>query len=636
MNTRDISNQPVDAELADYDPMQNHALVIGINAYAQDWSPLRCAVADAKAVKRALSGACGFPREQVELLLDGAATRKGIADALERSLDLGETENLVVFFGGHGWFDKHNRGYWIPQDARRDNPSGTYISNSQLVGDYLTRIKVRHLLVISDCCFGGSILRGGTAVREEEWKVRSSYRKPSRWVLTSGDLTPVPDDAGTGGSPFTTRLVQYLEHGDEECFGVLDIHAYLRKTMLSPEPMADHLATPSHMPGGEFIFRRANLDAEIARKQEQLQKLTAEVSQAEERRRTKADAMDVLDAQIAEAEQKLETVLAPRAGRTNLDDLLASAQNQVRKRVDSVKLEEERRTAARRRFEEDYVKYRQILELDVDDELKRRAWQHICREWNVEEPPDEPSILIWRDDAGVLCPVGRSCTIPDLGVELLWVPPGAFQMGSMLNEDEQPVHDVTLTRGFWMGKYPVTQEQYEMVMGDNPSKFKGPNLPVESVSWDEAREFLSIVPGARLPSEAEWEYACRAGTATEFCYGSSLGSTMANFNGAHPYGARQMGRYRRTTTPVGRFNPNLWDLYDMHGNVWEWCSDWYGAYPAAPSSDPQGPPNGTRRVVRGGSWMSDGNHCRSAYRGSCEPTDPDEEGKTGFRVVVSL
>jgi len=272
----------------------------------------------------------------------------------------------------------------------------------------------------------------------------------------------------------------------------------------------------------------------------------------------------------------------------------------------------------------------------VDDELKRRAWQHICREWNVEEPPDEPSILIWRDDAGVLCPVGRSCTIPDLGLEQLWVPPGAFQMGSMLNEDEQPVHDVTLTRGFWMGKYPVTQEQYEMVMGDNPSKFKGPNLPVESVSWDEAREFLSIVPGARLPSEAEWEYACRAGTATEFCYGSSLGSTMANFNGAHPYGARQMGRYRRTTTPVGRFNPNLWDLYDMHGNVWEWCSDWYGAYPAAPSSDPQGPPNGTRRVVRGGSWMSDGNHCRSAYRGSCEPTDPDEEGKTGFRVVVSL
>lgn len=218
---------------------------------------------------------------------------------------------------------------------------------------------------------------------------------------------------------------------------------------------------------------------------------------------------------------------------------------------------------------------------------------------------------------------------------------GTFIMGSpdrVGDNEEHPQHQVTV-RSFYMGKYEVTQAQYQAVMGTNPSHFKGDNLPIENLSWNDAVEFcrkLSQMTGReyRLPSEAEWEYACRAGTTTAFAFGDSLSSKQANFDGKYPFGGAAEGVYRQKTTPVGSFQPNAWGLYDMHGNVWEWCEDvWHHNYNEAPT-DGSAWESGDSilRVVRGGSWYHSAQSLRSASRGGGVPGNRDN--LSGLRVVV--
>ncbi|NCA83577.1 MAG: formylglycine-generating enzyme family protein [Opitutae bacterium] len=242
----------------------------------------------------------------------------------------------------------------------------------------------------------------------------------------------------------------------------------------------------------------------------------------------------------------------------------------------------------------------------------------------------------------------------DLGggvkLELVWCPAGSYTRGSPANEagrsDDETQHRVTLTKGFWMGKHEVTQAQWEAVTGSNPSHFKnaGKSAPVESVSWDDCQEFVrklnARVPGAgfRLPTEAEWEYACRAPSAgsgqagtSAFHYGNDLDATMANFDGNYPYGNGRKGEYRQTTVAVGTFRPNAWGLYDMHGNVWEWCQDWYGDYPTGSVTDPAGPGSGSFRVYRGGGWYSSARGCRSASRYGSDPGS--RSGILGLRLA---
>jgi formylglycine-generating enzyme required for sulfatase activity len=186
-----------------------------------------------------------------------------------------------------------------------------------------------------------------------------------------------------------------------------------------------------------------------------------------------------------------------------------------------------------------------------------------------------------------------------IGMKFVWIPPGNFVMGSPLEEKErhqdETQHKVTLTKGFYLGAYPVTQEQWQVVMGTNPSSHKGAqNLPVDNVSWDDCRVFLEKVSkkegrAYRLPSEAEWEFACRAGTTTPFYTGQNISTDQANFNGGFSSdGADEAGLFRGETTPMGSFPANAWGLFDMHGNIWQWCADWYGEYPRAAVVDPHG------------------------------------------------
>jgi formylglycine-generating enzyme required for sulfatase activity len=229
---------------------------------------------------------------------------------------------------------------------------------------------------------------------------------------------------------------------------------------------------------------------------------------------------------------------------------------------------------------------------------------------------------------------------------MVFIPPGTFRMGSPTNEadrlpGEGPQTAVTISQGFWMGKYEVTQEEYQSLMSTNPSAFKGDlSRPVESVSWSDATNYSGKLTQQeraagriptncvyRLPTEAEWEYACRAWTSTRFSYGDDPGyADLTNY-------AWYQDNNGITTRPVGQKLPNLWGLYDMHGNLWEWCQDWYGTYHGGTAIDPQGPATGLYRVIRGGSWSSGAGPCRSAARS----TTPRLNGGDfiGFRVVLA-
>ena len=232
-------------------------------------------------------------------------------------------------------------------------------------------------------------------------------------------------------------------------------------------------------------------------------------------------------------------------------------------------------------------------------------------------------------------------------ITMVLVPAGEFMMGTavsaadvarwtaagiQLYESERPQHRVVISKPFWLGKHELTQAQWRAVMRANPSHFKAARNPVENVSWNDIQRFLKKVNARQraapfaLPTEAQWEYACRAGTATEFTLGDRE-------EGLHRYGnygdrntsfrytgkAHELDDGFAKTAPVGSFRANAWGLHDMHGNVWEWCQDWYGKYPKGAQTDPTGPAGGTQRVLRGGSWCYNAYACRSACRMEMPP-----------------
>jgi formylglycine-generating enzyme required for sulfatase activity len=248
-----------------------------------------------------------------------------------------------------------------------------------------------------------------------------------------------------------------------------------------------------------------------------------------------------------------------------------------------------------------------------------------------------------------------SHTVASINMDMIFCPPGTFMMGSPASESgrggDETQHQVTLTNGFYLGKYELTQAQYETIMTGNPEGLNAkpgsfqnnPSHPVNSVSWNDAQIFLTRLNQLEqtagrlpngwkyaLPTEAQWEYACRAGTTTVFSWGNSATSTQANFKGTHPYGGGAVGPNLQQTTDVGQYAANPWGFFDMHGNVREWVHDWKANYPGGAQTNPEGPASGSLRVIRGGSWTTDGLHLRSA--GRIHDTPGDRLDSLGFRV----
>lgn len=264
----------------------------------------------------------------------------------------------------------------------------------------------------------------------------------------------------------------------------------------------------------------------------------------------------------------------------------------------------------------------------------------------VTQPVSFESIPLATDSAYEAVPVsagtdaGEVRELTALKIRFCWCPPGTFRMGSssdavghQLNETQ---FEVTLSRGFWLQQTELTQQQYETLMGVNPSYFKGTSNPVESVDWNDATEFcrrLGELPSEkkagnryRLPTEAEWEYGCRAGSMSSFCCGDDE-------EGLEDY-AWFNKNAARSTHPVGQKKPNAWNLHDTHGNVMEWCSDFYGNYPSDSATDPRGPESGEKRTLRGGGWFFVPLYARSSHRDAYAPTA--RYVGLGFRLVAEV
>jgi formylglycine-generating enzyme len=257
-------------------------------------------------------------------------------------------------------------------------------------------------------------------------------------------------------------------------------------------------------------------------------------------------------------------------------------------------------------------------ESEPSDQLLTAADQYLKPAWATKTGADKNGN--WAD-----------LVISSITQRMRWIPSGTFTMGSPANElgrfPAEIQHGVTLTRGFWMGDSVCTQALWQAVMGTQPSEFEGDfQRPVEHVSWDDCQGFcaeincLAFNLQARLPTEAEWEYACRAGT-------------TGPYNGENLDAVGWHNGNALSSHPVKQKSPNAWGLYDMHGSLWQWCSDWYGEYPANAITDPTGPPSGGFRVTRGGCWVSNSNECRSAMRQLDGPGD--RFSNLGFRLCVS-
>ncbi|MDP6526969.1 MAG: formylglycine-generating enzyme family protein, partial [Kiritimatiellia bacterium] len=542
---------------------------------------LRCATRDAHDVADVLRRYYGFGN--VSLLTDAQATRTGILDALDAALDLTDRESLLIYYAGHGWMDRRKNGYWVPSDARHDKKSD-YISINAIVGDYLRKYEVKHLLVVSDSCFSGTMLRGKGEDRTPDWKLPSGFRKPSRWVLTSGDLQPVPDGAALH-SPVAERFLQFLKYSNTEAFGVQDLYVYLRR-LLASEAICQPLKSEAHMPGGEFVFCRLNkpLDGGSVATQPDI-----------------AVPVGISGPSVVPLFGQLSLKTAA--------DGFAS--------INGGKQHAIRRTAG--------LNWNKLA---VDTYVVRVTSGD--KEWKkTVEIADGKTTSI----KAVFGPSPGQDLVVDLGggtdLELVWIEPGSFMMGSPSSEEDrgsdETLHRVTLTKGFWMGKYELTQEQWQQVMGSNPSKFKGTKNPVEQVSWDDCQEFLRKLNGKgvegafSLPTEAQWEYACRAGT---------TGAYAGSLDAMAWYGSNAGSK----TQEIGAKRPNAWGLSDMHGNVWEWCQDRYGKYPTSSVTDPVGASSGSYRVLRGGSWINGAGRCRSARRDRNFPAN--RLSRDGLRVVL--
>ena len=213
----------------------------------------------------------------------------------------------------------------------------------------------------------------------------------------------------------------------------------------------------------------------------------------------------------------------------------------------------------------------------------------------------------------------------DVPFTMRWIPAGRFLMGSPKSEleryDDEVQHEVTISRGFWLAETTVTQALWRQVIGENPSEYEGDQHPVDSISWDNCSDFIEklnqhyqLSVQFRFPTEAEWEYACRAGTQTPFHFGSNINTDYINFNGNYPYDKGKKCEYRGCTVDVSALPCNKWGLYQMHGNVWEWCFDFFDDHLKGLQVDPPGLKVGTLRVLRGGSWFNVGRDIRSARR----------------------
>ena len=576
-----------------------YALVIGNNAYAA-LPKLKTAEADARAVEHLLRDTYGF---QTKLLVN--ATRAQIVSVLSAyRRELPADASLLIYYAGHGVNDKEtDKAYWLPVDAERDDQTNWIIADEITTG--IKAIPARHVLVVSDSCYSGTLTRGlGEMLprsSEREQFLRRMAAGRSRTLMASGGDEPVADSGGSGHSVFAAALLRGLREMNKGQFTAAELfRAYVEESVAgraAQTPEYNPLRNSGHE-SGDFVFVKVKAGDK-----------TVEV-----------------------------TVSAPPAARVDPAQQELAFWSSIQNSADA----------------EDFKDYLARYPNGLYAGIARRRLNALSKPARPDTSAP-PASNAASSTTGAAWPGARPQQMQSReGIEFVWVPAGSFMMGSENGwADEKPAHRVTISEGFYMGKYEVTQAQWQKVMRNNPSNFKGANLPVEQVSWDDAVAFIARLNAQvggytyRLPTEAEWEYAARAGTTGNYAGNLDTMAWYANNSGQMQFDADSIWRsnnkqYDRRlvennckTHPVGGKLPNAFGLFDMHGNVMEWCEDWHhDSYLGAPTDGSAWLSGGEQkyRVLRGGAWDDIAHDCRSADR---VPGAPDGRiPATGFRVVA--
>jgi formylglycine-generating enzyme required for sulfatase activity len=631
------------------------ALVIGINDYEDSKIPdLETAANDARAVAEVLRGRYGF---QVKLILDRKATREAIYKAL-RSLasSTKPDDSVLIYYAGHGDFDRtYDDGWWIPADAKGGNPV-TYLDNGQ-VQKAMRSMNARHVLLISDSCYSGTLFgqaRAMPPVIDDKYYL-NLYNERSRWGMTSGNKTPVSDRGSSGHSVFAYQLLKELKKNEKPYISTQEIY-----TRIAPVIGNNSEQTPLCRPvlntgdqGGEFVFvgsmkkeeaivtSPANIDKELVFWQSIQNSNNISSFEAYLDKFPNGTFAPLAKIKISELKQKKEiAAISPEVIKSKL--FVETTPENARIRIRNIK-----------------PKFYQGIQLEPGRyhvEVSKNGYK--TKELWVKLEAGEDKRRDIRLERAAVSWQGHRMT-NSIGMAFVKISPGTFTIGSPSSEPgrdgDEKQHQVTLTQGFYMQTTEVTQGQWRAVMGSNPSYFQncGDDCPVEQVSWDDVQEFIRKLNQReggkvyRLPTEAEWEYSARAGSTSPFANGGiselnygydfnlhKMGwygyNSAVNYGGCYD-GSKQGGRKCAGTHPVSHKQPNDWDLYDMHGNVWEWCQDWEGDYPSGFETDPTGPSTGSDRVARGGSWFNSARYCRSADRRSFSPGN--RLMRLGFRLL---
>ena len=602
---------------------KNFAITIGINKYEHIDRPLNYAASDAEKVRDFLLLEADFNQvfyySDDSPSIDNFSTRPTRSNLLRlltvtfKKEFMGAGDNFWFFFSGHGARVK-GIDYIIPSDAFIEDIESSAISVNYII-QRLQRCGADNVVLILDACReqGDNIskdIKGMGEQTEKEAREKGVITicscSPNEYSWELKDLQQgvftyaLLEGLGSKGRKATVeRLNEHLKYRVKEL--AKSQGKQTPSIMADPIEKSHLILMPKYATKSDIsMLKNYCYQAQVNENFELAESLWIRVLETGVDR----DAIKALQ-QIAIQKQKIET--SPYRNNENFE----SKDTNAKKRVS---IEESEKGEL---FTFEVVKVN-----DVGEIVNRR--QESARQ-----------------------------KVEDLGngikLEMVYIPGGTFLMGSPDTEakrydDEGPQHKVTL-KSFYMSKYSITQEQYQVIMDGNPSSFKGKNRPVENVSWYDATNFcqkLSKKIGGKysLPSESQWEYACRAGTSTPFYFGDTITTDLANYRGTDYkkssgcYGKGPKGKFREETTPVGEFPPNAFGLYDMHGNVFEWCADdFHENYNGAPT-DGSVWLNGDKDKVRlrGGSWADNPTYCRSAFRGNCDRRD-DRSINIGFRLV---
>ncbi|NCR46382.1 MAG: SUMF1/EgtB/PvdO family nonheme iron enzyme [Microcystis aeruginosa SX13-01] len=614
---------------------KNWVIAIGINEY-DNLKPLKYAKKDAEAIKAWCEGEGGFDRGGIFLFTEDSPpipasppiptqlTHGRLKRFLQRQFQtplLNSGDNLWFFFAGHGRRDQ-DKDYLMLPDSDPGNVRETAVS-VDYVTERLRRSGADNVVLLLDACRDEDS-RGGLGIGEEEYQGVITF-----YSCTANQQSWEIDELQQGS--FTHTLLEGLRRqGEANCATVERLDEYLRRQV---EKINARYGKPRQNPylKAEPPHKLYFILLEQVATLKDVQPLKYQASLAENR------------GDLDLAEQLWIRVLG--ASRGDLDAIEAikriarrqSQSSSIPTAPEPVRQSEGNRSSTPKPSQETGLKVFKFEIVEVNakgEQIKKESKQS----------------QYFSQDLG-----------NDITLEMVAIPGGTFLMGTEDEEierlikkfnwegfrGERPQHQVTVPP-FFMGRYPITQAQWQAIaatakididLETNPSHFTGNELPVERVTWYQATEFCKRLSREtkqeyRLPSEAEWEYACRAGTTTAFHFGETITGDLANYNATKTYADEPRGEYREETTPVGQFPPNAFGLYDMHGNVWEWCADtWHDNYDGAPRDGSVWTKNGNdnRSPLRGGSWFILPAFCRSASRDDCYRRDYYRYG--GFRVV---